>query len=233
MVTSPPYNVGYDYADGGASDQLPLSKYLGMLRAFLGLAYHVLGSGGVLALNLPPSIRTPDHRAFALSAWAQVEMQAQGYLLSEPVAWVKTHGAEPVATTTAFGAPTNPYLRPTYEQVLIGHRETFTVPGKTAAWFDGFLEVVKDTWVLPPGKRKKGQALAFPAELVRNVVNLYSCPGDVVLDPFAGTGTTAAVARQMGRVAWLIERQPAYWDTLEAVVQQAALPEGMLMGVSS
>jgi site-specific DNA-methyltransferase (adenine-specific) len=229
IATSPPYNVGYDYADGGASDRLPLAKYLGLLRAFLGLAHHVLGEGGVLALNLPPTIRTDEHRAYPLAAWAQVEMQAQGYLLSEPVAWVKSAGGEPVAQTTAFGAPTNPYLRPTYEQVLIGHRGTFKVPGKTAAWFDGFLEVVKDTWMLPAGRRKKGQALAFPAELVSNLVNLYSCLGDVVLDPFAGTGTAGKVARQMGRVAWLVERQPAYWDALEAVVRQAH--SGILQGV--
>ena len=79
ILTSPPYNVGFDYADGGASDQLPLGSYLGMLRTFLCLAYHVLADGGVLALNLPPTIRTPDHRAYPLGAWAQLEMLSQGY----------------------------------------------------------------------------------------------------------------------------------------------------------
>lgn len=225
IETSPPYNVRYRYADDGASDNLPLSKYLGMLRAFIGLAYHVLHEGGVLALNLPPSIRTPDHRAYPLAAWAALEMQAQGYLMSEPVVWVKSHGAGPVAMSTAMGAPTNPYLRPTHELVLIGHRETFRIANKAGQWdFEGYPEVCKDTWMLPPGKRREGQALAFPPELVANLTNLYSAPGDVVLDPFAGTGQVGKIARLMGRTVWLIERQPAYWDALEAVVRQAPLP---------
>src|SRR5262249_59390299 len=40
--------------------------------------------------------------------------------------------------------------------------------------------------------------------------------GEVVLDPFAGTGTTGRVALAFGRRAWLIEREPAYWPRLEA-----------------
>jgi adenine-specific DNA-methyltransferase len=225
LCTSPPYNCGYDYGDEGASDRLPLGKYLGMLRAFIGLAYHVLHEGGVLALNLPPSIRTPDHRAYPLAAWAQMEMQAQGYLMSEPIVWVKSHGGGPVAMTTAMGGPANPYLRPTHELVIVGHRESYRMAGKTGPWeFQGYPEVCKDTWELPPGKRKRGQALAFPPELVANLTHLYSAPGDVVLDPFAGTGQVAKVARPLGRIVWLIERQPAYWDQLEAIVQQASLP---------
>ena len=226
ILTSPPYNVSFDYADGGASDQLPLGSYLGMLRTFLGLAHHVLADGGVLALNLPPTIRTPDHRAYPLGAWAQLEMQSQGYLLSEPVAWVKSHGNGPVAMTTAMGGPTNPYLRPTYELVIVGHRGRFPVPGKDGRWdFDGYPEVCKDVWMLPPGSRKKGKALAFPAELVERLVRLYSVIGDVVLDPFAGTGQTARAAKLLGRTAWLIERQAAYWDELEAVLQQTIMPQ--------
>ena len=225
ICTSPPYNVGFDYADGGASDQLPLGSYLGMLRTFLGLADHVLADGGVLALNLPPSIRTPDHRAYPLGAWAQLEMQAQGYLLSEPIAWVKARDGVPVAMTTAMGAPTNPYLRPTYELVIVGHRRRFSMPHMPARWdYDGFMEMLKDTWLLPPGSRRKGKALAFPGELVSNLVRLYSAPGDIVLDPFAGTGQTARIAKLLGRTAWLIERQPAYWGELEAVVNQATIP---------
>jgi DNA modification methylase len=224
ICTSPPYNVQYDYADGGASDNLPLDKYLGMLRTFLGLAHHVMHEGGVLALNLPPSIRTPDHRAYPLGAWAQLEMLSQGYLLSEPVVWVKSRDGVPVAMSTAMGGPTNPYLRPTHELVLVGHRGRFEIPGKGRWDFDGYPEILKDTWMLPPGQRRKGKALAFPGELVTNLVRLYSVPGDIVLDPFAGTGMTARIAKLLGRTAWLIERQVAYWGELEAVINQATIP---------
>jgi DNA modification methylase len=233
ICTSPPYNCGFDYADGGASDRLPLGRYLGMLREFLRAAWRLLREGGVLALNLPPSIRTEDHRAYPLGAWAQTEMQAQGYLMSEPIVWMKTHGDGPVATTTAMGAPSNPYLRPTHELVIVGHRETYRIPGKGGRWeFHGYPEVCKDVWPLPPGKRKAGQALAFPPELVERLTYLYSAVGDLVLDSFAGTGQVGKVARRLGRTVWLIERQPAYWDALEAVIRQAPLPS-IEMGVPS
>ena len=231
ILTSPPFNVGFDYADGGAADRLPLPKYLGMLREFLHQARRLLAEGGVLALNLPPTIRTEDHRAYPLGAWAQMEMQAQGWLLSEPIVWVKSHGHGPVAMTTAMGGPSNPYLRPTHELVIVGHQETYRIRGKSGRWeLEGYPEVCKDVWPLPPGKRKAGQALAFPSELVERLTYLYSAVGDLVLDPFAGTGQVGKVARRLGRKVWLIERQPAYWDALEAVVRQAPLP-GIEMGV--
>jgi DNA modification methylase len=61
IVTSPPYNVGWDYGDGGAGDSLPLPDYLdGLLTPVLAECCRVLQDGGVLALNLPTSIRVYD-----------------------------------------------------------------------------------------------------------------------------------------------------------------------------
>jgi modification methylase len=226
IITSPPYNIGFDYADGGAGDQLPLGRYLGLLRRFFRLALPLLHEGGALCVNLPPTIRTPDYRAYPLAAWAQMELLAQGYLPSEPVAWVKSRdGSPPMASSTAIGAPSNPYLRPTHELVLVARKGSYKVAGKATEWgFPAYLEVLKDTWTLPPARVRRGDPPEFPAQLVANLVHLYSAPGDVILDPFAGTGQTARVAKLLDRTAWLIERQPAYWDRLEAIVHQAAIP---------
>jgi hypothetical protein len=47
----------------------------------------------------------------------------------------------------------------------------------------------------------------------------------VVLDPFAGTGTTGRVALALGRRAGLIEREPAYWPPLEAALSPPRTPQ--------
>jgi hypothetical protein len=86
------------------------------------------------------------------------------------------------------------------------------------------LDVLKDVWPLPPVAPREGGAPPFPLELVRRLVELYSAPGDLVLDPFAGTGTVGKLAKQMGRKIWLIERQSGYWPPLFEITSQSALP---------
>jgi DNA modification methylase len=76
---------------------------------------------------------------------------------------------------------------------------------------------MKDTWCIKPGHAQPGGPLAFPDELVRRLVLLFSEPGDVVLDPYAGTGTTGRVGHALDRQAWLIEREPTYWANLEVL----------------
>ena len=51
------------------------------------------------------------------------------------------------------------------------------------------------------GERKRGHEAPFPEELPRRLIRMFSLPGDTVLDPFLGTGTTAAVALALGRNA--------------------------------
>ena len=48
--------------------------------------------------------------------------------------------------------------------------------------------------------RRVGHPAPFPEELPRRLIKLYSYPGDLVLDPFAGSGTTLKVARELGQL---------------------------------
>src|SRR5262249_27466044 len=100
VVTSPPYNVGWDYGDGGAGDRRPLPDYQAPLVETLAGCRRVLRPGGVLALNVPPTIRLKDaqgatlHRAWPLAAWLQMHLEKAGWLLREPIAWVKSKQAD-------------------------------------------------------------------------------------------------------------------------------------------
>jgi DNA modification methylase len=50
----------------------------------------------------------------------------------------------------------------------------------------------------------------FSTEMVRRLVWIFTSAGDLVLDPNAGTGVTGRVAWELGRRAWLVEREPSY-----------------------
>lgn len=68
---------------------------------------------------------------------------------------------------------------------------------------------LKNYWVLGP-EGNDGHPAAFPKELARRCILLGSRRGDVVLDPFAGSGTTGVAAAELGRRAILVELNDAY-----------------------
>jgi site-specific DNA-methyltransferase (adenine-specific) len=67
-----------------------------------------------------------------------------------------------------------------------------------------------DVWSLASANSKRAHYAAFPAKLVRPLVEACTLPGDLVLDPFAGSGTTCIVAACLGRRYLGIELNPEY-----------------------
>ena len=86
-----------------------------------------------------------------------------------------------------------------------------TPPAGLEGWRDGlggWPGLCSTVWNLAPAARVPGGHPApFPVELARRCIRLSTWPGEVVLDPFAGTGTTLLAARQLGRRAIGIEAQ--------------------------
>src|SRR5581483_2687733 len=70
--------------------------------------------------------------------------------------------------------------------------------------------------------RVGGHPAAFPPELPRRLIRLFSFKGDVVLDPFNGSGTTTAVARSLGRYGIGFDVEPRYCEL--AARRAAAIP---------
>jgi site-specific DNA-methyltransferase (adenine-specific) len=67
-----------------------------------------------------------------------------------------------------------------------------------------------DVWALPAANTSTRHYATFPQQLVRPVIEACSRPGGLVLDPFAGSGTTCALALSLGRRCLGIELNPAY-----------------------
>lgn len=74
----------------------------------------------------------------------------------------------------------------------------------------------RDVWTVAPANYKEAHFATFPPDLIKPCILAGSRPGDIVLDPFAGSGTTGSVALEYGRRAVLIELNPEYAAMMEA-----------------
>jgi DNA modification methylase len=74
----------------------------------------------------------------------------------------------------------------------------------------------RSVWFIPTEPYPEAHYATFPSSLVRPCVLAGSKPGDTVLDPFGGSGTTAAVAHALGRAAMLIDLNPANESLMRA-----------------
>ena len=70
---------------------------------------------------------------------------------------------------------------------------------------DGWMKLVREPWIIAPKNKNKIHGAVFPEELPRRCIVMCSLKGDVVLDPFAGTGTVGTVCKSLERNYILIE----------------------------
>jgi site-specific DNA-methyltransferase (adenine-specific) len=159
--------------------------------------------------------------------WATA-LAAAGMELVDQVAWSSRRGSG-----TAWGSwqsPAAPNLRGDYEVLTVACRhdwERHPPPG-AEGWRDtlgGWPALCSTVWQIAPARRD-GHPAPMPVEVARRAIRLSTWPGETVLDPFAGSGTTLLAARQLGRQAVGIERSPAYCALAVDRLSQTALDFG-------
>ena len=75
----------------------------------------------------------------------------------------------------------------------------------------------RGVWHIPSVRRNgERHECEFPEELAERVIKIWSAPGDTILDPFIGSGTTAVAAERLGRTCIGIERSSTYASTARA-----------------
>ena len=230
-ITSPPYNVGLAY--DSHNDKMPYEQYLQWLMPFWQELQRVLVPGGRFALNITPtSIKDfkPVHYDMA------AQLRGLGFIMRTEILWYK----QTMRRRTAWGSfrrPSNPHIIPSWEYVLMFSKGQWELPGNKAdaditskefiKFSDGFWEIHPETRgrqpflnsLYPPKHSKKsadrkqkteGHPAPFPEELIYRLIKFFSYRGNVILDPFGGTGTVATVAARTGRHYIHLDRSKKY-----------------------
>jgi len=195
MVTSPPYNARKEY-----DEDLTLEEYLQLLENVFRETYRVLVPGGRACVNVANLGRKPY---IPLNAFISLMMVEIGFLMRGEIIWDK---GSSVGSSTAWGSwlsASNPTLRDVHEYILVFSKGRFKRKkdgGISTIERDDFLELTKSVWQFPTESASRvGHPAPFPVELPRRLIELYTFEGDVILDPFMGSGTTALAALETGR----------------------------------
>ncbi|MBM4168107.1 MAG: site-specific DNA-methyltransferase [Ignavibacteria bacterium] len=195
MITSPPYNATKEY-----DNDLSLEEYLKLLRNVFSETFRVLVNGGRACINIANLGRKPY---IPLSDYISRIMIDIGFLMRGEIVWNKAASASPSTAWGSWQSAANPILRDIHEYILVFSKGDFSraIGNKTNTISrDQFLEWTKSIWTMNAVSAKKvGHPAPFPEELPYRLIQLYSFAGDVVLDPFMGSGTTAIAALRSDR----------------------------------
>jgi modification methylase len=194
MVTSPPYHVGKDY-----DADTTFREYLDLLTRVFAETYRVLEPGGRAVVNVANLGRRPYVPLASHITEIMIEL---GYLPRGEVIWRKAEAASGSCAWGSWLSATNPTLRDLHEYCLCfskgrfdrAHRGTSTIDR------DEFLAATLSVWDIPPESAKRvGHPAPFPVALPQRFIELYTYEGELVLDPFVGSGSTAIAALRTGR----------------------------------
>ena len=84
----------------------------------------------------------------------------------------------------------------------------------------------RSVWNVPTAPYKEAHFATYPPDLIKPCILAGTKPGDMVLDPFGGSGTTGQVALELGRKATLIELNPDYAKIID---QRTAITPGLAL----
>jgi modification methylase len=220
IVTSPPYyNAPFDYPGLFSS----YDEYLDLIRAFADQSRRVLGKGRICAVVTDDMLVREGNggrgKRYPIVADTTRIFIEQGFQYRDRITWVKPAGYTRISRRSGvvLQHPYPMYFYPDniQESILLFQNGTFdyeqlkTVPPEalekskidTSRFNSEYwnMSVWNITNVLPrPGRVEEGIA-AFPEEIPRRLIKLFTLAEETVFDPFLGSGTTLKVARELGR----------------------------------
>lgn len=217
MFTSPPYYNAKEY-----SDYHSYNDYLLKMKNVLKSCSRVLEDGRFLIVNVSPviskrpgrefeSIRYPIHYDF------HKILEEAGFFFIDEIQWIKPEPSVPnrnggyMQTRKALTYKPNCIT----ESIMVYRKKcNFLIDVNVSDYkkydkFDNENIDSSNCWYIAPSADKEHPAV-FPEELCRRVLKYYSFEGDVVLDPFAGSGTFGRVARKMNRIPVMCELKEEY-----------------------
>ncbi len=234
VITSPPYWKLKDYGNkveiGQGSSNY--EEYLEQICIVFQECVRVLVPDGKLCINMIPIFLTGKNTKFGRRVTRTMITELETFMNSlgnmyfhSLYIWDKRKAVR-FSSWGSYPYPPNLLSSFQYEWIIVfsksGKRSRVSKKIKEASKIthEEFTDWVQNSiWDFQPASAKKeGHPAPFPEELPRRCIRLYSFVGDTVLDPFAGSGTTLKVARELGRNSIGYELNPEYDSIIHAKI---------------
>ncbi len=219
VVTSPPYNIGKPY--GKYKDKIALDKWEELINDVTKEVYRILTSDGSFFLNLSPVPLGSDKEIVLLPFIGYQIFKDNGFYLRNMITW--TFNNMQNCTNRLSGR---------YENILWGVRDlnnyVFNLDDIRIPYItqnDKRLEGGKgrnptDVWYfdrvnnMTKKKLNLSHPTVYPLPMIERIIKMSSNPGDTILDPFLGSGTSLVAAKRLGRNGIGFELDESYVDEI-------------------
>lgn len=210
LFADPPYNIGIDYGNGKEADSLPREEYLAWCEQWIAESANCLAKDGSLWLMVPD-----DHAEYFAVMLNDVGLHRRAW-----IKWYETFGTNCsnnfnrtsrhifyyVADPKRFVFNADAVNRPSDRQTKYNDKRAVS-GGK----------IWDDVWQIPrvtgtSKERMPDFPTQLPLEMLLAIVGCASEPGDLIGDPFAGSGTTGVAAKQLKRRFVGVEKEESFWE---------------------
>lgn len=236
VVTSPPYNVGIEYDKH--VDTMTYDEYLVWCKQWLGKMYDALAPDGRICINIPFSV-TPVHLNkvkgaedinYPVSADYIRICQEIGFKYYRTIIWQKMG-----SNKTCWGSwrsASAPFIIDPNECILVFYKHQWKrkTKGVSTIRTKEFMTYVKNLWTMHPETKSKHPA-AFPLELPNRCIKLLTYEGDVVCDPFLGSGTSGDAAVRLKRSFIGVEKSADYYQMAKDRIDTAELQTSLIKSI--
>lgn len=220
VFTSPPYYNAKIY-----SNYHSYQDYLDDMFRSLQACHRVLEDGRFIIVNVSPVISKRPGREFESTRYPihfdfHNLLTRAGFYFVDEIQWIKPESS----VKNRNGGYQQTRMPLSYkpncvnESIMVYRKSAPFLLDKNIALYDKSLAnddefESSNCWYIAPASNKNHPAV-FPKELCKRILKYYSFRGDVVMDPFAGSGTFGEVAVAMGRVPILCEQNENYCDLI-------------------
>lgn len=232
IVTSPPYYNAREYAQWASYDD-----YLADCGLWLRECVRVLKQGRMMCINASSVIEARASRSERSKRYnipADLHGLCRGLWFAEEIVWEKPEGAA-VNRNQRFHVDRHPMqwrANANTERILIYQKPTDKLNDHIIRQQDPAHRLTGDydrseIWKMNPERNKEHPA-PFPVELPRRLIRYYSWPGETVLDPFCGSGTTAEACILEDRNYLCCDRETKYIEQTKRRIEET---KGLFLAV--
>jgi DNA modification methylase len=213
-ITSPPYfNQRGEYAL-----YKDFNDYRNQMKAIYSEVFRLSKDGAIFCMNIG------EDRGLDLKSHTSIWLEEVGFEYVDTLCWNKN--AE-IGQRGAFLEENLYYPNFSWEPIFIYKKPSHNTGRQFPRFEDRFSQYIlsrlrSNVWEVTPARHSWHPA-SYPLVLAENLIKVYSQPGDIILDPFGGSGTTAKATNNIGgdRKYILTERMPEYYDKMVRDVEIA------------